>query len=233
MSALNPALLERYRKPRRNKTRTPYVGTVPGVILSSGRLSAPLEYARGAFFSVAAPSLSLGDALGQLLAAAAHIRAAAPDRDRPGAPGRAGPRQTGAVPSGAQGRPSRQGRLLMPTTLGLVRTPQCERPRLLKGGLNRTLAAAALASKPIGAAAVSVNLRSNSQASSAMKAGTAQSSGTAQTSSCFARAGTGRRRASKVSVPCACRGGDDPAAVIRTPAEGVGRDSRRLGLRID
>src|SRR3954453_20895291 len=88
-------------KPRWNKTRTPCVGTVPGAILPSGRLSAPLEYARGAFFSVAAPSLSLGDALGQLLAAAAHIRAAAPDRDRPGAPGRAGPRQTGAVPSGA------------------------------------------------------------------------------------------------------------------------------------
>src|SRR3954468_18445888 len=30
-------------------------------------------------------------------------------------------------------------------------------------------------------------------------------------------AGTGYRRASKASVPCACRGGDDPAAVIPVP----------------
>src|SRR3954447_14854972 len=99
-ASTRPCWTWRYRKPRWNKTRTSYVGTVPGAILPSGRLSAPLEYARGAFFNVAAPPLSLGDALGQLLAAAAYIRAAAPDRDRPGAPGRAGPRQPGAVPSG-------------------------------------------------------------------------------------------------------------------------------------
>src|SRR5215216_2770994 len=54
----------------------------------------------GLFPALLRPGFSLGDALGQLLAAAARIGAAAPDRDRPGAPGRAGPRQTGAVPSG-------------------------------------------------------------------------------------------------------------------------------------
>src|SRR5215207_2659020 len=54
----------------------------------------------GLFSALLRPCFSMGDALGQLLAAAARIGAAALDRDRPGAPGRTGPRQTGAVPSG-------------------------------------------------------------------------------------------------------------------------------------
>ena len=65
LSALNPALWaaiapEGAESRSGTKKRTLHVGTVPGALLPSGRLSAPLEYARGAFFSVAAPMLISG-----------------------------------------------------------------------------------------------------------------------------------------------------------------------------
>jgi hypothetical protein len=105
VSALNPALwalIAPEGAESRPGTKQERRALVLYPVLSSppGDCRPRLSTLAGLFSALLRPCLSLGDALGQLLAAAAHIGAAAPDRDWPRAPGSAGPRQTGAVPSG-------------------------------------------------------------------------------------------------------------------------------------
>ena len=120
MSALNPALfdLEVFENSRWNKTRRAYVHTVPGAILPSGP-SAPLAFARGPFQRSCAV-LSSDEALGQLLPAAAHIRAACAQSRSARSSWQGGTTPNGSGSERRSRSSRRQGRLLMLTTFGLV-----------------------------------------------------------------------------------------------------------------